>query len=218
VRPQSLLRRALRHWALLHGPLLLAALFLGACGYHTGLVAPEGTKTVGVEFFGNDGPLRDLEVELQAELAKAVERMVHLRVVDPLRADVVVRGRILDYRKRGGIRSKDNQLLETGVRIAVDAELVDPTRRTGDDGKPLPPRVLRSARTSSESGFRLEEPDGERAARARVLRNLADRLALDLFGAVAYEPPADTPQASPGPGPAPKAVPGRSGSPAGPIP
>ena len=37
---------------------LLVALPFAGCGYHTGLVAPEGTQTIGVEFFSNDGPLR----------------------------------------------------------------------------------------------------------------------------------------------------------------
>ena len=168
--------------------MLLAA--LSACGYRTGLVAPEGTKTIGVEFFGNEGPLRDLEVELQDELARAVERMLPVRIVDPLEADLIVRGRIVDggYSRRSGIRSPENRLLETGVRISVEASLIDPRRRVDSEGNPLPPRVLRVARTSTESGYRLEEPDGERAARARALRNMVDRLALDLFGAVAYEP------------------------------
>lgn len=165
---------------------LAAALF--ACGYQTGLTVPEGMQTVGVEFFGNEGPLRDVEVQLQAELAQAVERMVPVRIVDPKHADLIVRGRVLDYSRRGGIRSEDNKLLETGVRISVEALLVDPKRQFDRDGKPLPPRVLRKAVTTTASGYRIEEPDGERAARARALRNLADRLTLDLFGAVAYEP------------------------------
>ncbi len=166
---------------------LTAALF--ACGYHTGLTVPEGRRTIGIEFFGNDGPLRDVEVQLQSELAQAVERMVPVRVVDPLHADLVLRGKVLGYNRRGGIRSEDNKLLETGIQITVEASLVDPRRHFDRDGNPLPPRVLRRALTSTSSGYRIEEPDGERAARARAMRNLADRLTLDLFGAVAYEPP-----------------------------
>ncbi len=166
---------------------IVLAAAMAACGYHTGLTVPDGMRTVGVEFFGNEGPLRDVEVQLQSELAQAVERMVPVRIVDPTHADMIVRGRVLDYSKRGGIRSEDNKLLETGIRITVEASLVDPTPHFDSDGKPLPPRVLRKALTSTASGYRIEEPDGERAARARALRNLADRLTLDLFGAVAYE-------------------------------
>lgn len=167
---------------------IVLAAALAACGYRTGLTVPEGRRTVGVEFFGNDGPLRDVEVQLQSELAQAVERMLPVRIVDPTRADLIVRGRVVDYSRRGGIRSPENKLLETGIRITVEASLIDPKPQFDRNGNPLPPRVLRRARTFTESGYRIEETDGERAARARALRNLADRLTLDLFGAVAYEP------------------------------
>ena len=173
---------------------LTLACTLAGCGYHTGLIAPEGRETIGVEFFSDDGPLRDVEVELQDELAQSIQRMLPLRVVDPAGADLIVRGKVVDYSRRSGIRSPQNQLLETGVRITVVASLIDPTRRFDRQGKLLPLKVLREARTTNESGYRIAEPDGERAARARVLRNMADRLALDLFGAVAYEPGDDAAQ------------------------
>jgi len=173
---------------------MLLGLALGACGYHTGLVAPEGAQTIGVEYFGNDGPLRDVELQLQIELSNAIARMLPARQVDPRDADLVVRGRVIDYSRRSGIRSPDNELLETGVRITVEASLVDPTERYGPTGERLPLRVLRHTVTLAESGYRLDETDGENAARARAMRNLADRLALDLFGPVAYEPESDTAQ------------------------
>ena len=165
-----------------------------SCGYHTGLVAPEDRKTVGVEFFNDDGPLRDVEIQLQDELARAVQRMLPLRLVDPAHAELLVRGRVIDYSRRGGIRSPDDELLETGVIITVEATLVDPTRHFDKNGKPLPLKVLRKSRTTTQSGYRIVESDGERNARARALRNMADRLTLDLFGAVAYEPGDDPAQ------------------------
>jgi hypothetical protein len=120
--------------------------------------------------------------------------MVPVRLVDPGRADLIVRGRVINYTRRSGIRSPQNKLLETGVRITVEASLIDPTQRYGPKGEPLPPRVLRHTITLAESGYRLDENDGERAARQRAMRNLADRLTLDLFGPVAYEPDANTVQ------------------------
>ncbi len=167
---------------------------LAGCGYHAGLVAPEGIKTIAVEFFADDGPLRDVEVGLQDELAQAIQRMLPVRLVDPANADLIVRGRVADYSRRSGIRSPNNQLLETGVRITVEATLIDPVRRFDKKGKLVPLKILRTARAYTESGYRLLESDGERAARGRALRNLADRLALDLFGAVAYEPGDDAAQ------------------------
>ena len=167
--------------------LLLGAL-LGSCGYHTGLIAPEGAKTIGVEFFGNDGPLRDVELELYQALSRSIERMVPGRLVAPAEADLVVRGRVVNYSLRDGIRSPEDKLLETGVRITVEASLVDLERRLGPEGEVLPPRVLRKTRTVSERGYRIEETNGQQDARARAMRNLADRLTLDLFGPVVYEP------------------------------
>jgi hypothetical protein len=188
--------------------LALAALG-GGCGYSTGLSVPPGIHTVGVEVFGNDGRLRDLELELHNLLSDSVERLVHARLVDPNQADLVLRGRIVEYRRRGGIRSTDNELLEDGVRISVEVQLVrrfaqsvvapgpepdrtPPEPSPRDDRNTLPTtapneRVLRPMRATQEFGFRIAEPNGEALARERTLINLADRIVLDLFGTLAYE-------------------------------
>ena len=49
---------------------LLGLLLLCGCGYSSGFVLPEGNTTVGVEFFGNDSRLRNLEAELH-EIGRA---------------------------------------------------------------------------------------------------------------------------------------------------
>jgi hypothetical protein len=189
--------------------LLALALLGGSCGYTTGLRVPPGIDSVGVEVFGNDGRLRDLELDLQDALSESTRRLVDAPLVDPNSADLVLRGRIVEYRKRGGIRSTDNELLEDGVRISVEVQLVrrfpqstvapgpEPDR-TGiepssrDDRNTMPTtapneRVLRPMRATQEFGFRLAEPNGEALARERTLINLADRIVLDLFGTLAYE-------------------------------
>jgi len=194
--------RAARAW------IALFALASG-CGYTAGLRVPPGIDSVGVEVFGNDGRLRDLEIDLQEALSESTRRLVDAPLVDPGQADLVLRGRIVEYRKRGGIRSTDNELLEDGVRISVEVQLVrrfpqsvvasgpEPDR-TGlepsprDDRNTLPStapneRVLRPMRATQEFGFRLAEPNGEALARERTLLNLADRIVLDLFGTLAYE-------------------------------
>jgi hypothetical protein len=187
----------------------MSALLAGACGYSAGFRVPDDVETVGVEIFGNDSKLRDLELELHETLVRSVSRLVHAPLVDPGEADLVVRGRVVEYRRRGGIRSPDNELLETGVRIVVDAQLVrrypesavapgpeparsDEPRRPADDRISMPStapneRVLRPMRAVQEFGYRLSEPQGEARARERTLVNLADRIVLDLFGALAYE-------------------------------
>jgi len=188
---------------------LVLALAVGSCGYSTGFRVPEGVQTVGVEVFGNDSRLRDLELELQDALVRSTSRLVHAPIVDPSEADLVLRGRIVEYRRRGGIRSPENVLLETGVRIVVDVQLVrrfpqsavapgpEPDRSDqppspSDDRISMPTtapneRVLRPMRATQEFGYRLAEPNGEALARERTLTNLADRIVLDLFGALAYE-------------------------------
>ena len=201
---------------------LLAALAPG-CGYSSGFLV-EDPRTVAVEIFQNDSKQRDLEAELHAQLTDSMNRMVHAPLVSPSGADLLVRGTLLAYERRGGIRSPQNLLLETGVRITVRAQLVrrrGPYRPGGGQGglpelegdgepdvlqppeapvhfaegepeaspEPPPPSdlVLREIVFSAESGFRLQEIQGELRARERVLRSIADRVVLDLFSTLAYE-------------------------------
>jgi hypothetical protein len=188
--------------------LALLALLPG-CGYSTGFRLPEGMQSVGVEVFGNDSKLRDVELEFQEALVDSTARLVHAPIVDPSEADLVLRGRIVDYRRRGGIRSADNELLESGVTVVVEVQLVrrfaesevrpgpEPARSDAppaarDDRISIPPtapneRVLRPMRAIQEFGYRLAESYGEARARERTLANLADRIVLDLFGTLAYE-------------------------------
>lgn len=163
---------------------LAAAVLAGGCGYRTGLVPPELGQTVAVEFFGNDSKVRDLEVELQAALTDALNRMVDAALVPPETADFVIRGNIEDYSRRRGIRSPDNVVLETGVEIRVQARLI--RRRFLAEGE-LAEELVDESRYVNSSGYRLEEPLGEDEARERVLRNIADRIVMDLFGSLSYE-------------------------------
>lgn len=159
------------------------------CGWHTGLVAPDGAESIGVTYFDveEDVLQRDLSPELQAALTQATTDLVGLRLYAPERSDLVITGRIVDYGRRGGIRSKDHALLETAVRLTVEARLT--RRSTGT--------VLSTARASVPSGYvtadRVVDPgtgdvtnvvggtQEERRARARSLRILAEGLILDLF-------------------------------------
>lgn len=164
--------------------LLCGLLLLAGCGYSTGFRLPDDHATVGVEFFGNQSPVRDLEVDFHDYLTDAVSRVVHARIVDPDEADYVVRGEVLSYARRRGIRSPDNVLLETGVRIAIRAELLEAPAPGDPEGRP---RTVRETRAATESGYRLEEPLGEADARDRVLRNLADEVVIELFGYLATQ-------------------------------
>lgn len=172
-----------------------AALALGglaACGWHTGLVAPDGADSVGVAYFQVDKDVyeRDVEPLLHDKITRSVSDLVDASLVAPGDADLVIRGRIYDYRRRGGIRGRDNQLLETSVRLGVEARLE--RRATGE--------VLATVNAQIPSGYVAAErqvvdlslgPDtetilvggrpNEAAARDRALRFLADQIVLDLF-------------------------------------
>lgn len=160
---------------------LLLALGASACGYRTGYTPPVGA-TVGVAFFENISKERDLDRDFHVPLSESVQRIVRAPLVQPDRAVYRIDGRILDFRRRNGIRDPDNKLLETGVRITVEARL----ERLGPQGEL---EVLRRIEVQDERGYALSDPGGETAARARALRNIADRVVIDLFADLAWDAP-----------------------------
>jgi hypothetical protein len=160
--------------------LACTALLATSCGWHAGLLAPPGAPadaTIGVEIFGNTSPEPGLEADFASHLSGALVDFVAMKYDSPERADLVIRGELTSYRRRNGIRSQDNKLLEGSVRIEATAELI--LRITGE--------VLASANQGLWADWAtgtpgLGAPDqGEFHARERVLQNLADRLVLDLF-------------------------------------
>lgn len=175
------------------------------CGWHAGLTTPEGAETVGVAYFGLDPDVlqRDIEPALQDALTRALVDLVDARIVSPDHADLVLEGRIRTYQRRGGIRGKDHTLLETAVRITVEAEL-----RRSSTGE-----VLARSRSSLPSGYVtadvIPDPDGdpttdepgyivggfteEARARDRALRILAEGMVLDLFGTAPAAAPLPAP-------------------------
>jgi hypothetical protein len=152
--------------------LVLCSLYC-ACGWHAGLAAPEGARSVGVEAVQRDGKVleRGFEPELTDALSEAVVDWVDLPLVRSARADLVVRAEILEFRRRGGVRTPDNELVETAVFVRARAELFD--RRLG--------RPVAEVQAQDWSGYALDDPANEEAARARALRHVAVSLVLELF-------------------------------------
>ena len=168
------------------------ALACSSCGWHAGLGAPAGARSVGVEAATRDGHVleRGLEPLLTDALSHAVVDWVDLPLVSPEKADLVVRSKVLEYRRRGGVRNRDNELLETAVFIRASAELYD--RGLG--------RPVGTAEQAQEwSGFALDDPSNEDAARVRALRQVADALVLELFepGSSAPKAPAEAAASAP---------------------
>ena len=150
---------------------LLAALLAG-CGYTTGLRLEPEYESIGVDVFGNESQMRNVERDLHV----ALTRVVRDRVLAPLeaasRADLVVRGDVLEVRFRPGIRTTGNQQVETGLIVRARASLWDPTTEQVVTGPVV---------ATTQVGYTLDSPFGEQDARRRVLENLAERLVLDLM-------------------------------------
>ncbi len=153
-------------------PLVAAAALCAGCGYTTGLQLAPGHYSIGVELFRNDTPVRDLERELHKALARSTRDMVDAPLVPPGQASVVVRGRILDYYRRGGVRSRDNELVETAVTVRVESSLWE-----GHSGK----RLVAPVRSSVQVGYVIDGLESEREAVQRALDNLAQAIVLDLL-------------------------------------
>jgi len=164
------------------GALLLC--LAGACGYRAGLPLATGYESLGIEIFGNDSPERDLERELHVALTRAARDRVAAPLVAPGEAGLVMRGKLLEYRYRPGIRSKENVQLETGLTIRAEAYLWDPGREE---------RVAGPVRADVQVGYALDEPGANARGRARALTNLSERLVLQLLTSVepATHPPTD---------------------------
>lgn len=150
---------------------LFWALVLTGCGYTAGLRMPEGTTTIGLEVFDNDGPLPNVERRLHEEMTRSARNLVTGRILDPADADLVVRGEISRYQRRGGLRTGGNLLRETGLVLRVRAWLERDGRPTG-----------RSAVAGVNVGYLTGFLGAEEEAEARALKNLADGLLLQLFG------------------------------------
>jgi hypothetical protein len=155
----------------------LGLLASGACGWHAGLQAPAGAGSVGIDVFTSDRKIleRDLEPRLNSAMTRALVDLIDVPLEHPKRADLVIHGEIVEFRRRAGVRNDDNDLVETGVLIEATARLVD--RRTGEILVPT-----KKARVWSSYGLdgttAVEQGD---VAQERALRHIAEILVLDLF-------------------------------------
>lgn len=154
------------------GLCLAIAGLAGGCGYSTGIRVADRVHSVGVTFFGNKTLEPDVERPLQDSFSSSIRSLTDVPISDPAHAEVVLRGDILEYKHRGGIRSSDNQLLETGLYIQVEAGLYD---RQSD--RALGPQ----RRAQVWIGYAVDDSKGESDARDRAIRYVSDELVLELF-------------------------------------
>ena len=153
---------------------------LAACGYSTGLRLAPQYDSYGVEIFSRDGqeaPVRNLERNLASAMTRSAIELVDGELVAPSDARVVFRGRISTYATAAGVRSATNELLEQSLEIIVRAELWDRQRRRIVSGP-----VTASARMGYViSNTSLQGQDAQIDAQGRVLKNLADRIVIELI-------------------------------------
>lgn len=156
---------------------LVLSLGLGSCGYTHGVRLPAGAESVGVEVFGNLSEFPSVERELFACLSDEAGHMVQGKLIAPQRAEIVIRGNILDYRRLLGVQTKDAELLSSGVQINLQAWLVD--TRAGE-------RIGEVLEFDQAVRYILKAKRGEFNARSGALRHLCQEILLDLFNQEAY--------------------------------
>ena len=165
------------------GLLGLVALLAASCGWRAGYELPGGAQTVAVEYLDNRTLLRELEVPFAEELHRALLDRVPVQLGAGAETDLVIRGTLIDLRRRGGVTNVENDLLEGGEAIQVELVLV---RRA--DGE-----VLARAERQMDAGFALEPFESpssaaaQPAAQRRLLRYLAEGLVIDLLQATQDE-------------------------------
>jgi hypothetical protein len=147
------------------------------CGYSAGLrVRASGIDSIGVEFFGNDTFERDLERDFQGELTRALRDLSDVPLERADAARTVVRGTIREFHRRSGIRSPENQLLETGIYFEVEASL---------HAHGATEALRGPVHASTWVGFVIEPTgENERQARERAMRHVAEEVVLDLLAPV----------------------------------
>ncbi len=154
------------------------ASLLVSCGYSSSLRLPEDFESVGVEVFANDSPLPVLERALYSSLDANLARMVSAPLVAPSGADLVVRGRIVDYFRMAAVLGSQGELQGSGITLDVQAWLVD--RRTGE-------RVGTEQVARRRVVYAIGVGTAESGALELALETLSQGLILDLFSQRNYD-------------------------------
>jgi len=158
----------------------LAAALTAACGYRTGLspALPDGrtAASIGVEIFGNETLLPNIEQPLHAATSESARRFLDLELLSPRRADLVLTGSIKDFQRREGARTPDNLFVETRDVLLIEATLVDRARGV----------TLGSTRVETVVGSAIDVPGREPVQRERGLKVAADQIVLSLLADLEY--------------------------------
>ena len=168
--------------------LLLSLVMAAACGYRAGLspALPDGrtAESIGIEIFGNESLLPNIERPLHQATSESARRFLDLELRSPGRADLVLRGSIKDFQRREGARTPDNLFVETRDVLLIQATLVDRARGV----------ELGTTTVETIVGSAIDVPGREPAQRERALKVAADQIVLALIADLQYRdsaPPQD---------------------------
>ncbi len=100
-------------------------LALAACGYSTDSLMPAGVRSVAVQAFGNETFYRRPEILFTDELRHQLLRRGQVALRDPADADALIRGRIISIPRLTLIEDEDDRILEGGVLVAIEVEMLD---------------------------------------------------------------------------------------------
>jgi hypothetical protein len=147
-----------------------ACLALGACGYHTGSLMPEGVRSIAVQMASNDTFYRQDEFVYTRRLTQELIRKAKVTVRDRRDADAVLESRILRLGRVPLVEGENDVLLEEGFVGVVEVVL-----REKGTGRVIDTFVVR--RRAEGIRPRGEDLDFERA-------RLAEELAEDTVVAL----------------------------------
>ena len=145
--------------------------FLAGCGYRSGFSLPEGVKTVGIKTFKNDTLYRGVDLALTEALTRELRAKTRLRLVNPQHADLVLSGKIAQYRLSVLREDEDDNVEEYQATISVDYTC----QHTGRQ------EVLREGQTRRVAHFSLTRGQTEADGRRETVREVAREIVSNCF-------------------------------------
>jgi Lipopolysaccharide-assembly len=108
------------------------ALTVGCAGYHVGPVSNPGYRSVAVPMFKNKTLVPQLEAQITNGIIKRLQTDGTLQVESPGKADVILVGEILHYRREELRSSRDDSNQPREYRIIIEARVEAHHRATGE--------------------------------------------------------------------------------------
>ncbi len=165
-RSGSTIREGRVPGGLIYTLVLLLTVSLG-CGYRLGYRTPPQVSTLAVPIFHNATfPLRrDVEYDLTEIVRKEFHTRTRLRIIDSDKADMTLKGTIVDFREVLIADEDRDRKVESSLIAIVDVTLEDHVNG-----------VRREYRVTTTEPFSTASGESFRSTRAGALTNLAERI------------------------------------------